>query len=217
MGGMAAQIPLKDPEANKTAMEKVRADKEREVKAGHDGTWVAHPGLVPVAREIFEKGMAGRGYKDSQLDYKREEVQVTKEDLLRTPQGSFTYDGFKKNINIGIRYTEAWLRGIGCVPLEGKMEDAATAEISRAQTWQWLRHQVKLDDGRIVTPKLYTDALSEASAEIMAELGPDKYINGSRFPEATTLFSMMIEQEQQNHFENFLTIPAYEHLLRGGK
>ncbi len=217
MGGMAAQIPLRDPAANQLAMEKVRADKEREVAAGHDGTWVAHPGLVPIARDIFEKGMKEREYEYNQLKYKREDVHITGADLLKVPEGSFTYDGFKRNINIGTRYTEAWLRGIGCVPLEGKMEDAATAEISRAQTWQWVRHQVKLDDGRIVTPKLYAETQSEVSAEIMKELGQEKYITNSKFPEATALFSMMIEQEQKGHFENFLTVPAYEQLLREGK
>lgn len=226
MGGMAAQIPI-NPEKGKTpeekealrienekALAKVRADKEREVAAGHDGTWVAHPGLVPLAREIFEKGTNGA---DNQLYRSREEVKVTAEDLLRAPQGDFTYDGLKKNINIGIRYTESWLRGIGCVPLEGKMEDAATAEISRAQVWQEVRHQVKLADGRMVTPKLYAEAQLEVSAEIMKELGQEKYFIDSNFPEATSLFSMMIEQEQKNHFEPFLTMPAYEHLLRGGK
>lgn len=220
MGGMAAQIPLKDPIANEIALQKVRADKVREVNAGHDGTWVAHPGLVPLAREIFERGLAG---KENQLDNYRKEVHVTAEDLLQVPQGNFTYDGLKKNINIGIRYIEAWLRGTGCVPLEGKMEDAATAEICRAQLWQWVRHQVKLDDRKIVTPKLYAEAQNEVGAEIIAELSAEVYYgikpdkNGAirKFPEATTLFSTMIEQEQKGHFEPFLTIPAYEHLIRG--
>ncbi len=214
MGGMAAQIPLKDPEANVLAMEKVRADKEREVAFGHDGTWVAHPGLVPLAREIFEKSMNGA---NNQLYVLRGDRQITEEDLLMTPKGTFTYEGLKNNINIGIRYTEASLRGIGCVLLDGKMEDAATAEISRAQLWQWVRHQVKLADGRIVTPKLYAEAQTEVSAEIMKELGQEKYVTDSKFPEATTLFSTMIEQEKQNRFEPFLTIPVYEHLLREGK
>ena len=214
MGGMAAQIPLKDPAANETAMEKVRADKEREVAAGHDGTWVAHPGLVPIAREIFEKGLRGRGYQDNQLEYKREDVQVTEADLLQVPQGNFTYDGLKKNIKIGIQYEEAWLRGVGCVPLEGKMEDAATAEISRAQVWQWVHHQVKLDDGRMVTKKCYNQALGEVLSELMNEKGQVDFITKSKYPEATTLSSQMIESE---HFENFLTVPAYEHILREGR
>ena len=224
MGGMAAQIPIKnDSEANAIAMEKVRADKEREVAAGHDGTWVAHPGLVPLARGIFEKGL---GEKNNQLDKLYQNVTVTEEDLLRTPQGTFTYGGLKKNIRAGIQYTEAWLRGIGGVPLEEKMEDAATVEISRTQLWQWLHHQVKLDDGRIVTPKLYSEAQTEVTAEIMKKIGNNAYYsiepdeNGviRRFPDATSLFSITIEQAQKNnHFEPFLTIPAYEHILREGR
>ncbi len=214
MGGMAAQIPLKDPAANETAMEKVRADKEREVAAGHDGTWVAHPGLVPLAREIFEKGLKERGYENNQLEYKREEVKVTEADLLQVPQGNFTYDGLKKNIKIEIQYEEAWLRGIGCVPLDGKMEDAATAEISRAQVWQWVHHQVKLDDGRMVTKNCYNQALGEVLSELMNEKGPVDFITKSKYPEATTLFSRMIESWR---FENFLTVPAYEHILREGR
>jgi len=238
MGGMAAQIPI-NPEKGKTAeekealkmenekaMEKVRADKEREVAAGHDGTWVAHPGLVPLAREIFEKGMKERGYENNQLEYKGEEVQVTEADLLRVPEGTFTYEnGLKKNIKIGIKYTEAWLQGIGCVPLDGLMEDAATAEISRAQLWQWLRHQVILNDGRMVTPKLYMESLLEVSTELMGEMSkevycgvkPDKNNVIRKFPDATSLFSTMIEQQQKDHFEDFLTKPAYEHIVREGR
>lgn len=219
MGGMAAQIPLKDPVENEKALAKVRADKEREVAAGHDGTWVAHPGLVPIAREIFEKVLKERGYENNQLEYKREEVLVTEADLLQVPQGSFTYDGLKKNIRIGVQYVEAWLREVGCVPLEGKMEDAATAEISRAQAWQWLHHQVKLDDGRLVTKNLYSGALQEVISGLMEEVGNEKYHTASKYPEAVTLFSQMIENDR---FENFLTLSAYEEVLRqedkkGGK
>ncbi len=236
MGGMAAQIPI-NPEKGKTpeekealriehekAIAKVRADKEREVAAGHDGTWVAHPGLVPLARNIFEKEMND---SDNQLYKLREEVHVTAEDLLRAPDGNFTYNGLKKNIRVGIEYTEAWLRGIGCVPLDGKMEDAATAEISRVQISQGLRHSIKLDSGKVVTPKLYTEALAEVSAEIMKGLGKNSIYCGvepdengvlRRFPDATSLFSITIERAQKNnHFEPFLTIPAYEHLIREGK
>ena len=211
MGGMAAQIPLKDPQANQVAMEKVRADKEREVKAGHDGTWVAHPGLVPLAREIFEKGMNG---SDNQLYQLREEVNVTAEDLLRTPQGSLTYEGLKNNIKVGIKYVEAWLRGTGCVPLEGKMEDAATAEISRAQLWQALYHNVKLNDGTIFTKNCYQKLEGEVTGEIMREIDSDEYILNRKYNQAVTLFSQMIEK---NKFEDFLTIPAYEHLIKEGK
>jgi len=211
MGGMAAQIPLKDPAANEKAMAKVRADKEREVAAGHDGTWVAHPGLVPLARDIFEKGMKEKGYEFNQLDYKREDMHVTEADLLRVPEGTLTREGLKKNVKIGIKYTETWLQGTGCVPLNGLMEDAATAEISRAQLWQALYHTAKLDDGIIFTKSYYQKLEGEVTAELMKEVGQERYATESKFPEATTLFSRMIESE---HFENFLTVPAYEQILR---
>src|SRR5258706_12696070 len=142
MGGMAAQIPIKDDSAaNEAALEKVRADKLREVKAGHDGTWVAHPGLVPIAKEIFDAHMPGH----NQLDVKREDVTVTRDDLLSIPEGARTDSGLRHNIRVGIQYIEAWLRGNGCVPLYNLMEDAATAEISRAQVWQWLHHKAAVD------------------------------------------------------------------------
>ena len=223
MGGMAAQIPLKDPQANEKAMEKVRADKEREVVAGHDGTWVAHPGLVPLAREIFEKGMQERGYKDNQLEYKREDVHVTEADLLQVPQGPRTYESFKENIKVGIMYAEAWMNGTGCVPLKGKMEDAATAEISRAQVWQDLYHNTTLDDGTKITKKLYFE---KALPEVRSEIGPELYFNENpkkngktNYPGAETLFSSLVEK---NYFEDFLTSSAYEQVLRqedlkGGK
>ena len=141
MGGMAAQIPIKnDEEANRNAMDKVRADKEREVRAGHDGTWVAHPGLVPVAKEIFDAGMKG----PNQLNVLREDVQVAAKDLVGAFKGEITEKGLRTNISVGIQYLETWLRGTGCVPLYHLMEDAATAEISRAQVWQWLYHRAKL-------------------------------------------------------------------------
>jgi len=214
MGGMAAQIPLKDPAENEKAMEKVRADKEREVAAGHDGTWVAHPGLVPIAREIFEEELRKKGYENNQLQYKRQDVHVTEENLLEVPKGTLTYDhGLKNNIKIGIQYLESWLRGVGCVPLGGKMEDAATAEISRAQDWQWLHHNAKLDDGRIVTKNVYCEALHEVREELMAEVGAEKYHAESKYPEAVTLFSEMVEN---GRFEPFLTMPAYEQVLRQG-
>jgi len=213
MGGMAAQIPLKDPEKNLIAMEKVRADKEREVAAGHDGTWIAHPGLVPLAREIFEKGMNNQ---DNQLYQLREEIQVTESDLVQVPQGTLTYEGFKKNIRIGIQYIESWLRGVGCVPLEGKMEDAATAEISRAQVWQALYNRVAFQDGKLCTKDCYNKAAGEVIAEIMTEVGVDAYMTctKTRFPEAVSLFSHLVEK---NSFDNFLTLSAYDHIIREGK
>ena len=144
MGGMAAQIPVKgDHAANDAAIGKVRADKLREVTSGHDGTWVAHPGLIPLARGIFDEHMKGK----NQIDKKREDVNVTAADLLAVPTGHRTEGGLCHNIRVGILYLEAWLRGNGCVPLFSLMEDAATAEISRAQVWQWVKHGARLDNG----------------------------------------------------------------------
>src|SRR5215213_7585799 len=152
MGGMAAQIPIKDdPPANEAATKKVEADKLREVRAGHDGTWVAHPGLVATAKKIFDEHMA----QPNQLDKKREDVKVTRDDLLRLPEGVVTEKGLRQNVNVGILYVAAWLGGSGAVPLYNLMEDAATAEISRTQIWQWIHHGAKLDDGRTVDETLY--------------------------------------------------------------
>ena len=144
MGGMAAQIPIKnDPEANEKALDKVRQDKLREVKAGHDGTWVAHPGLVPVAKDVFDQYMP----QPNQIPVKREDVRISAQDLLKVPTGEITEQGLRLNVDVGIQYLEAWMRGNGSVPIYNLMEDAATAEISRAQVWQWLRHGAKLTDG----------------------------------------------------------------------
>src|SRR2546425_10425441 len=151
MGGMAAQIPIKsDPAANEKALDKVRQDKLREVKAGHDGTWVAHPGLVPIAKAIFDEYMK----TPNQIHVKREEVSVSAKDLLAVPTGEITEAGLRLNINVGLQYLEAWLRGNGCVPIYNLMEDAATAEISRAQVWQWVRHKARLADGRVIGKEL---------------------------------------------------------------
>ena len=147
MGGMSAFIPIKsDPVANENAIAQVRADKEREAGDGHDGTWVAHPGLVPVALEIFDRLMP----QPNQISKQLPDYNPTAEDLLRVPEGEITETGLKQNVAIGLGYLEAWLRGIGCVPLFNLMEDAATAEISRAQLWQWVHHKAKLSDGRVV-------------------------------------------------------------------
>ena len=149
MGGMAAQIPVKgDKQANEAAFAKVRADKEREAGNGHDGTWVAHPDLVPVAMEVFDRLMP----EPNQLSKKRDDVHVTQADLLEVHKGKRTEEGLRENIRVGVQYIEAWLRGRGAVPIYNLMEDAATAEISRAQVWQWLHLKAKLDDGREVTP-----------------------------------------------------------------
>jgi malate synthase len=205
MGGMAAQIPIKsDPEASRNALEKVRADKLREATDGHDGTWVAHPGLVPVAREVFEAVMTG----PNQLDRLREDVTVTARDLLEVPRGTRTEEGLRLNVRVGVQYLEAWLRGLGCVPLYNLMEDAATAEISRAQVWQWIRHRATLEDGRIVDARMLREITDEELGRIEKEIGPERFRSG-RFPEARDLFERLSTSET---LEEFLTIPAYERL-----
>jgi malate synthase len=199
MGGMAAQIPIRDdPEANGTAMEKVRADKLREAGDGHDGTWVAHPGLVAIAKEVFDREMP----QPNQIARKRQDVHVTASDLLAVPQGTITEAGLRQNLNVGIGYIEAWLRGIGCVPLYNLMEDAATAEISRAQIWQWIRHAAKLDDGRTIDAALCRAVLDEE----LARLRQTAAANG-RYDDAAKLFRELIEASA---FREFLTLPAYD-------
>ena len=205
MGGMAAQIPIKnDAAANDAAMAKVRDDKLREVQAGHDGTWVAHPGLIPLAREIFDQHMP----TPNQIDKAREPVNVTSADLLEVPDGTITYEGLKINIDVGLQYVEAWLGGNGCVPIYNLMEDAATAEISRSQVWQWLRHGAKLEDGRVVDERLVREALTEVEIELQARVGHERHTSG-HFHLARRLFlDMMIGGE----FPEFLTLVAYEHI-----
>ncbi len=205
MGGMAAQIPIKnDPAANDAAMAKVRADKEREASEGHDGTWVAHPGLVGIAKEVFDKAMP----EPNQIARKRQDVHVTAADLLKVPTGAITEGGLRANINVGLGYVESWLRGTGCVPLYNLMEDAATAEISRSQVWQWIRHGAKLDDGRVVTRELARKILDEELAKLKG--GAPK---ANRYDYAAKLFLDMIEAD---HFVEFLTLPAYEQIVREG-
>jgi malate synthase len=205
MGGMAAQIPIKNnPEANEQALNKVRADKLREANDGHDGTWVAHPGLVPIAMEIFDEVMP----QPNQVSRQRDDVQVTSADLLQVPTGAITEHGVRWNIKVGIQYLEAWLGGNGCVPLYSLMEDAATAEISRTQIWQWLHHQAKLDDGRPLTPELYDQMLGEELTAIREEIGAERYDSG-KFPLASDLFTQMAKAEP---FVDFLTLPAYAYL-----
>jgi malate synthase len=202
---MAAQIPIRtDPDANRRAIEKVRADKLREVKDGHDGTWVAHPGLVSVAREAFREHMTG----DHQLHRLREDLHVTAADLLEVPQGPRTMDGLRTNVRIGVRYLESWLAGTGCVPLDHLMEDAATAEISRAQLWQWLRHGATLDGGTPVTERVVLDALDEGLARIRSEVGGERFASG-RFDAASTLFRELCLADEM---DEFLTLRAYEML-----
>lgn len=207
MGGMAAQIPIKnDAEANRAALEKVRKDKQREARAGHDGTWVAHPALVAIAREQFELVL---GDKPNQLDVAREDVHVQAEDLLRVPSGPITEAGLRQNLNVGIQYVEAWLRGVGCVPIHHLMEDAATAEISRTQIWQWLQHSAKLDNGTAIDRDLVLRYLREELSKIEAEQGSERFAGG-RFQEAAALFEQLMTSEE---LEEFLTLPAYQAIL----
>ena len=204
MGGMAAQIPIKsDPAANEAALEKVRADKEREAKDGHDGTWVAHPGLVHIAKEEFDRYMP----TPNQIDKKREDVKVAAVDLLTVPEGTITEAGLRKNIDVGILYMAAWLDGNGCVPIYNLMEDAATAEISRSQLWQWIRNGAKLDDGRSITPDLYNALVPEVLAGIKEMVGEEQYSSG-KYELAAELISKLVTEQD---FTDFLTLPAYEY------
>ncbi|MEK7257760.1 MAG: malate synthase A [Bacteroidota bacterium] len=205
IGGMAAQIPIKsDPAANEAALAKVKTDKLREVTDGHDGTWVAHPGLVPVALEIFNEHMPTA----NQIFKKREDVAVTQAQLLAVSEGEITEEGLRMNVNVGILYLESWLRGNGCVALYNLMEDAATAEISRTQVWQWLHAGSKLADGRQVTSQLYEAILSEEVGKIWRMVGEKAYEEG-RFREAIYLFDKLVRSED---FVEFLTVPAYQRI-----
>jgi malate synthase len=205
MGGMAAQIPIKnDEKANAEAFAKVKADKEREAKDGHDGTWVAHPGLVPVALEAFDAVMKS----PNQIDRQREDVHVTAQDILQFgPEKPITEKGLRTNISVGVQYLEAWLRGSGAVPIFNLMEDAATAEISRAQVWQWIRSpKGKLDDGRKVTTDLFRQILTEELQKIRTSVGEERFAKG-RYSEAAKLFSDLTTSDT---YVDFLTLPGYE-------
>ena len=203
MGGMAAFIPIKsDPKANEGALERVRADKLREAGDGHDGTWVAHPGLVPIAKAVFDEHMP----QPNQLDKMREDVSVTAADLIAVPKGPITEEGLRNNVRVGIQYIEAWLGGLGCVPLYNLMEDAATAEICRSQVWQWLKHKAKLDDGRPVEEALVHEVIGEEMAKLKQVIGSDRY-SGGHFKEAVELFLHVATPPQ---FIDFLTLPAYQ-------
>jgi malate synthase len=197
MGGMAAQIPIKnDPGANEKALEKVRQDKLREVHAGHDGTWVAHPGLVPIAKEIFDAHMKGANQIDRVLD----DVHITPKDLLAVTEGKITEQGLKWNIDVGLQYLESWLRGNGCVPIYNLMEDAATAEICRAQVWQWVRHGARLSDGgRPITQEMVRACIAEQK----------KKLTGARAEDAGAIFDRMMTSAD---FPEFLTLVAYDYI-----
>jgi malate synthase len=207
MGGMAAFIPIKnDPIANEKAIAQVRADKEREAGDGYDGTWVAHPGLVPVAREVFDRLMP----RPNQIEKKLSDFRTTAADLLEAPSGDITEAGLRQNIAVGLGYLEAWLRGTGCVPLFNLMEDAATAEISRAQLWQWIHHGAHLKDGRKIDLAL-CESIMQEELEKAKQLGdPARY---AAYEKSAQLMRDLIRSPQ---FVEFLTVPAYERLLSDG-
>jgi len=202
LGGMAAQIPIRnDADANAAALEKVKADKEREARNGHDGTWVAHPGLIPIAKAAFDALMP----EANQVSRLREDVHVTADDLLQKPEGTITEAGLRTNIRVGVQYIAAWLAGNGCVPLYNLMEDAATAEISRTQIWQWRRHNVRLDNGKTVDAALIGATIAEEVAQLQQD--------GNELPtlnDPARLFEQLCLSEQ---LEPFLTLPAYPRLL----
>ena len=208
IGGMAAFIPSrKDAQVNETAITHVREDKLRESNDGFDGTWVAHPDLVPVAKEVFDQKLGDKPHQKERL---REEVQVTAEQLrdFHVPGGQITEAGLRLNINVGILYLESWLRGVGAAAIYNLMEDAATAEISRAQVWQWIHKRAPLADGRAVTLELYRQFLPEELEKIKALVGPEAYTKG-QFETARELFDQLVTQEK---FAEFLTLEAYERL-----
>ncbi|ACJ00063.1 malate synthase A [Rhodospirillum centenum] len=209
IGGMAAFIPIKgDEEANRAAFAKVKADKEREASNGHDGTWVAHPGLVPVALEVFDRLMPG----PNQIARQRDDVTVTAADLLRVPDGHKTEAGLRMNVSVSIGYLEAWLRGLGCVPLFNLMEDAATAEISRTQIWQWLHNGSALDDGRRVDRAMVETVIAEELAAWKERVGADRYAAG-KYEDAGRMLADLVFTDR---FVEFLTLPAYERIVAEG-
>ena len=212
MGGMSANIPIKnDLAANDAVMQKVRADKMREVTDGHDGTWVAHPGLIPIAREIFDQHMKTPNQIETK---KREDVHVTAAQILAVPDGARTSATLKNNISVTIRYVAAWLGGTGCVPLYNLMEDAATAEISRSQVWQWVKYRASLDDGAVAcTPDLVRAAVDEELQTLRSELGADAFAAGE-YIDAGFLTKLMCLGKD---LHDFLTLPAQDVIIAMGK
>ncbi len=206
IGGMAAFIPSRrDPEVNEVALAKVTEDKVREAGDGFDGTWVAHPDLVPVATAVFYEVL---GERPNQLERRRDEVEVAADELLNAAieGGTVTDAGLRTNVNVGIQYLASWLRGTGAAAIFNLMEDAATAEISRSQIWQWVRHGAVLDDGRAVTSELVVAVADEEMEKIRAEVGDDFFADG-RYAEARRVFERVALGEE---FTEFLTVPAYE-------
>jgi malate synthase len=205
MGGMSAYIPNKnDTLANQRAMEQVHADKEREASDGHDGTWVAHPGLVAIAKGVFDEHMP----KPNQIDRKLEDVEVDASELLRTPEAYITEAGIRQNVAVGIGYLESWLRGIGCVPLFNLMEDAATAEISRTQLWQWSHHKALLADGRVIDSDLCLRTVDKELDHLRELVGNEQFKKG-RYDDAARLLRDLI---QSPRLPEFLTLSAYDRL-----
>ena len=208
IGGMAALIPSRaDEQANRLALEEVRSDKERELAQGYDGSWVAHPDLVPVVHDVFERGLEGA---DNQVQRRRDEVRVAAAELLDLPStpGAITEGGLRANVNIGFRYLSFWLTGRGAAAINSLMEDAATAEISRTQIWQWVRHGAQLDDGRRVTWELVRDVLDDETAKIRREVGDDVWHRG-RPAETRALFEQVALSEE---LIEFMTLPGYDYL-----
>ncbi|BCL78247.1 malate synthase [Ktedonobacteria bacterium brp13] len=206
IGGMAAQIPIKDdPRANEEALLRVRSDKRREATDGHDGTWVAHPGLVQVAKEEFDAIMSG----SNQIDRKREDIYITTANLLQVPEGRINESGLRNNISISLRYLESWFRGSGCVPINNLMEDAATVEIARAQLWQWIHHaEGILNDGRKVTVALFRQILDEEEQKLIESIAINQYV-AHRIAIASTILERVVCDDE---FTDFLTILAYQYI-----
>ncbi|MGR5237604.1 malate synthase A [Vibrio alfacsensis] len=206
MGGMAAFIPAKDPQENQKVLDKIHNDKSLEANNGHDGTWVAHPGLADTAMEVFS---ATLGERTNQLDVTRsEDAPITAADLLEPCEGERSEEGMRHNIRVALQYIEAWISGNGCVPIYGLMEDAATAEISRASIWQWIQHGKSLDNGLVVTKELFKLYLKEEIEVVRQEIGEERYQAG-RFEEAADLMTKLTTSDE---LTNFLTIPGYDYL-----
>ncbi|EGQ8006260.1 malate synthase A [Vibrio parahaemolyticus] len=206
MGGMAAFIPAKDPQENQKVLDKIHNDKSLEANNGHDGTWVAHPGLADTAMEVFS---AALGERTNQLDVSRsEDAPITAAELLEPCDGERTEEGMRHNIRVALQYIEAWISGNGCVPIYGLMEDAATAEISRASIWQWIQHGKSLDNGQQVTKALFETYLQEEVEVVKQEVGEERYHAG-RFEEAAQLMAKLTTSDE---LTNFLTVPGYDYL-----
>ncbi|VDK19638.1 unnamed protein product [Anisakis simplex] len=207
MGGMAAQIPIKNDQiANRKALAFVKQDKEREATDGHDGTWVAHPDLVKVARDVFDTTMP----QQNQIDKLLNSVSVTSEDLTAIPEGTRTERSFRHNIAVTLGYMDSWLSGVGCVPLYNLMEDAATAEISRAQLWQWLHHEAKFENGRTIDVEMVRQTIAAEMELRMIRAG--SVVN--RIPEAAELIEKLVTEPE---LSEFLTLDAYDKLVSEGK